>query len=150
MEIDFQMEATKNKCRWKLLLLLCFVMILALTVGFIVTDSNSALEGIFTNSKSEDYPSFLSVEFRGDTFITTMNIPIPYGEIPEHISDRVQLSEYGGYFIQIVQRGNFLINNEVYTEGITLLFPCGGVRHHPFTRTRNSITVGQSQLIALR
>ena len=68
MEIDFQMEATKNKYRWKLLLLLCFVMILALTVGFIVTDSNSMLEGIFTNSKSEDYPSFLSVEFRGDVY----------------------------------------------------------------------------------
>jgi len=81
-------------------------------------------------------PSFISVEFRGDTFVSILNIPIaPHGEVPEHISERIKISEDGYYFIQIVQQGNFSINNDVYTKGITLMFPCGGTRHNPiFTR----------------
>jgi len=126
-------------------------MIAVAVMGFIILGigSDRVLEGVFTNDKSENCPSFISVEFYGDRFVAIMNIPISaYVEVSEYIADRIKLSEDGSYFIRIMQQGNFLINDDVYAEGITLLFPCGSVRHHPFSRTRNSITIGQSHLIA--
>jgi len=145
----FEMNVTKRKSRVKLL---CLVMILVVAVGFIILRSNSSmLAGVFTNGKSDDCPSFFSVEFREDRFVAIMNIPVtPHEGMTQDIINRIQVSEEGIYFIQIMQEGNFLISNDVYTEGITLLFPCGSVRHHPFSSTRNTITVGQSHLIALR
>ena len=146
-EIDFQMKVATNK--WKVNLL-CFVMALVVAVSFIASRSNSKLEGVFTNSKTDECASFISVEFMGNTFVSILNIPVtPNAEMSEQIVERIQISEDGYYFIQIVQQGNFSINNDVYTEGITLLFPCGGIRHHPFSRTRNAITIRQSHLIAL-
>ena len=108
------------------------------------------LETKFPCAKTDKCASFISVEFSGNTFVTVMNIPVtPNAEMSEHFAERIQISEDGVYFIQIVQQGYFSINNDVYTEGITLLFPCGGIRHHPFSRTRNAITIRQSHLIAL-
>jgi len=126
-------------------------MIAVAVMGIIILGIGRSRElvGIFTNNKSEDCPSFISVEFTGDRFVAIMNIPIAsYVEVSEHFADRIELSEDGSYFIRIMQQGNFLINDDVYAEGITLLFPCGSVRHHPFSRTRNTITIGQSHLIA--
>jgi hypothetical protein len=120
-------------------------------MGFIILGIGNSRElaGIFTNNKTDNCPSFISVEFIGDRFVAIMNIPIAsYVEVSEHFADRIKLSEDGSYFIRIMQQGNFLINDDVYAEGITLLFPCGSVRHHPFSRTRNTITIGQSHLIA--
>lgn len=142
------MNVTMCKSKVKLL---CLVMIAVAVMGFIILGigSDRVLEGVFTNDKSENCPSFISVEFYGDRFVAIMNIPISaYVEVSEYIADRIKLSEDGSYFIRIMQQGNFLINDDVYAEGITLLFPCGSVRHHPFSRTRNSITIGQSHLIA--
>jgi len=104
-EIDFQMIVTKRN--WKVKTL-CFVMVSVIAVSFVVSRNNSELEGVFTNSKSDECPSFISVEFRGDTFISILNIPIaPHGEVPEHISERIKISEGGYYFIQIVQQLTF-------------------------------------------
>jgi len=126
--------------------------ILVVTLGFIASIRNSnELAGIFTNEKSENCPSFISIEFRGDEFINILNIPItPSAEISENFADRIQVSYDGIYFIQIIQQGNFRINSDVYEEGITFIFPSGSVRHNPFSRTRNTITIGQSHLVALR
>ena len=142
------MNVTMCKSKVKLL---CLVMIAVAVMGIIILGIGRSRElvGIFTNNKSEDCPSFISVEFTGDRFVAIMNIPIAsYVEVSEHFADRIELSEDGSYFIRIMQQGNFLINDDVYAEGITLLFPCGSVRHHPFSRTRNTITIGQSHLIA--
>ena len=149
--MDIHMKLTKSKCRVKsLFLAVAFITMLVMAVNFIVSGINSDLEGTFTNAKSEECPSFMSIKFSGDTFVAVMNIPITdYGEIPGHISDRIQLSEQGGYFIRIIQQGRFIKTDDVYIGGIALLFPCGGIRQHPFSRTGNGITVGQSHLIAL-
>ena len=132
--------------------LLCLVAILVVAVGVIVsTHKNNELAGIFTNGQSENCSSFISIEFHGDEFINILNIPItPSVEISENFSDRIQVSYDGIYFIQIIQQGNFRINSDVYEEGITFIFPSGSVRHNTFSRTRNTITIGQSHLVALR
>lgn len=141
------MKETKSRYKIKLL---CLVLILVMAVGFAVSVNDNELEGIFTNAKSEGHPSFMSFEFTGDIFVSVINIPItPSMEISEYAFERMQPSEYGGYFIQLVQRGRFSINNEVYAKGITFVFSGGGVRHHPFSRTRNTLTIGESQFIAL-
>ena len=134
--------------------LFCFMMIsammLVMTVNLFASGINSELEGVFTNDMSEECPSFLSVKFDGGMFVAVMNIPITnYEEVSEHFSERLQLSAEGVHFIRIVQQGRFIKSNDVYSEGIALVFPCGGIRHHPFSRTGNGITVGQSHLIAL-
>ena len=134
--------------------LFCFIMIssmvLVMAVNLFGSGINSELEGVFTNDMSEKCPSFLSVEFNGDMFVATMNIPITnYEEVSEHFSERLQLSAEGVHFIRIIQQGRFIKSNDVYSEGIALLFPCGSIRHHSFSRTESGITVGQSHLTAL-
>jgi len=143
------MSVTKHKSK---VILLCLAVVLIISVGFIVLGSSSdELVGVFTNGKPEDYPTFLSVEFIEDRFILKINIPLdPNLEVAEHIADMVRLSENGVYFIGIMQRGTFTVNDGIYPNSIALLHSCGGVVYSTFSRTRNTITMGQSHLVAVR
>ena len=137
--------------RWFRPLVVFFVVfaiggIAILTVALSTThECHNGLNGVFTNGISADSSSFISIEFRDDRFISTVNVPLTQG-VSEYFADRVELSECGYYFIRVVQRGNFSISNEVYTEGLTKIFPGGYIRHLQFSYTGNIIYIGQSRL----
>ena len=50
-EIDYLMIVTKRN--WKVKTL-CFVIVSVIVASFVVSRSNSGLEGVFTNSKSNE------------------------------------------------------------------------------------------------
>ena len=123
------------------------VLLLTMILGVIACMGKEELSGVFTNGKSENCASFISIEFNGDRFVSTINMPLnAEAATREHIADRVELSTAGEYFIRITQRGNFYIAYDGYTENITKMFPYGGVICNQFSQSGNEITIAQTNL----
>lgn len=121
--------------------------LLTLIWGVIAFLSHDELSGVFTNGKSENCASFISIEFNGDRFFSTINVPLDSGGAAlEHIADRIEQTEDGGYFIRISQRGTFHITNSGYEENIIKIFPCEGIQYNRFSQSRNGITIAQTYL----
>lgn len=105
------------------------------------------LNGVFTNGVSKNNATFSSFEFRGNNFILTINIPFnSYDDIPEHIVDEVMMSQEGIYFIRIRHHGKFYISNDNNAESIELVYSCGNIVRRQFSRTDNTIAIGNAHL----
>jgi len=136
-----------TKTEKKVIIIGCVAFLLTLIVGVIAFGSNNKLSGVYTNGKSVNCASFISIEFSGNTFVSAINIPLGSDAVArEHIADRIEQSADGKYFIRITQHGNFYITDDGYTETITKIFPCGGVRYNQFSQSRNEITIAQTHL----
>ena len=137
------------KSKRKIIVLGCAAFLLTLIVGTVAFRGNNELRGAFTNGKSENCASFISIEFSGDRFVSTINVRLDSEAVTrEHIADRIELSADGEYFIRITQHGNFYITDSGYAKNIAMVFPCGNVQYNQFSRLGNTITIARMHLTA--